>query len=102
MHDAAGAHEVPKTATSSEAVVAQAPGVGVGVSIADELNPRAVLALQRSAGNVAVQRALRRAPMRRGVLARSKDSDYNDAVKAGDWPLAAELLNGFSREDILS
>jgi hypothetical protein len=27
--------------------------------------------------------------------------DYDDAVKTADWNLAAELLNGFSRDDIL-
>jgi hypothetical protein len=51
----------------------------------------AVLQLQRTIGNRATRR----------VLARSLDDDYQAAVRAGNWPWAAELLNGFNIPDIL-
>ena len=51
-----------------------------------------MLALQQTAGNAAVQRA---------VLARQPEKDYEEAVKNADWPLAAQHLNGLNREDIL-
>jgi hypothetical protein len=50
----------------------------------------AVLQLQRTIGNRATRR----------VLARTLDDDYLAAVRAGDWPRAAELLNGFNIPDI--
>jgi hypothetical protein len=73
-----------------------------GAAAVQSLTQETVLSLQRSVGNAAVQRALRAAPpAQRAVLARDPDSDYEDAVKKANWPLAAERLNGFSREDIL-
>jgi hypothetical protein len=74
-------------APATEGPVARAPAVALGTV----LTPAAVLSLQRAAGNVAVQRA---------ILARDLASDYEDAVKVPDWKKAAELLNGFNRDDI--
>jgi hypothetical protein len=86
MHERA--HEPgPAPAPAPAGPVASPPAAGV----LSALTPDAVLSLQRTAGNVAVQRA---------ILARDLASDYDDAVKVPDWKKAAELLNGFSRDDI--
>ena len=85
-----------ETPPAVEARVAEAAHPATAVQ---GLTQEAVLSLQRSAGNAAVQRALSAAP--RAVVARDPDSDYEDAVTKADWPLAAERLNAFSREDIL-
>lgn len=59
--------------------------------------PELALRLAPLVGN----RALARAIQGRRVLARDLNSDYEGAVKRGDWKAAAEYLNGFNRDDIL-
>jgi hypothetical protein len=67
----------------------EAPRVAAAPAVA-RVQP-AVLQLQRTIGNRATRR----------VLARTLDDDYLAAVRGGDWPRAAELLNGFNIPDIL-
>ena len=68
------------------------------------LSPSRVLALQRAAGNRAVARALQRAPT--DAPAASLDDRYRAALatarQTGDFGSAAELLNGFSRADVIA
>jgi hypothetical protein len=59
--------------------------------------PELALRLAPVVGNRGLARAIRQ----RRVLARDLNSDYEDAVKRGDWKAAAEYLNGFNRDDIL-
>jgi predicted RNA-binding protein with TRAM domain len=67
------------------------------------LPPSAELALARMGlDRIGGNRSLARAIAAKRVLARNLDSDYRNAVAAPDWPLAAEYLNGFNREDICS
>jgi hypothetical protein len=68
----------------------EAPRAAATASAVARVQP-AVLQLQRTIGNRATRR----------VLARSLDDDYQAALGAGDWPRAAELLNGFNIPDIL-
>ena len=92
MSVAREAREVPVAEPERAAQVDQAP------SAPTALTPQVVTALQRTAGNVAVQRLLARAP----VLARDLNSDYEGAVKTPDWQLAAEALSKFKRDEIVA
>jgi hypothetical protein len=62
--------------------------------------PVGVLALQRTVGNAAAVRVLAR-DLKAGRRKKLDDA-YQAAVAKGDWKAAAEHLNGFNREDIVS
>jgi hypothetical protein len=83
-------------APEDSALDTTAPRVPAHVALTG-MTPTTILALQRTAGNAAVGRALGRA-----VLARDLNSDYESAVNKPDWQHAAELLNSLTREEIVA
>src|SRR5215218_10315709 len=68
--------------------------------LAGSRSPALALELGHAVGNQLLARAIAGTVTPR-VLARDLSSDYEAAVKRADWKIAAELLNGFNREDIL-
>jgi hypothetical protein len=89
----------PATTESAAGLVANLarPGMLTAQRRALMLQAGSVLGNRQLAGVVAT---VQRDPEDERVKALKKN--YEDAVKAADWKLAAEYLNGFSREDILT
>lgn len=68
--------------------------------VARSCPPAVVAELGGVVGNRTLARAIT-GRTRQRVLARDLNADYEAAVKRGDWPAAAEYLNGFNRADIV-